>query len=85
MLLLPETPLTGAVQVSEKLRQAVADLLVPGVGRVTISMGVASSAPDGSLPAKEILKLADEALYRAKQDGRNRVAAHGLHNEALSA
>lgn len=77
LILLPETPLAGAIQVAEKLRQAVASMQVPGVGQVTISMGAAQSAEDGSSPVKAVLKAADDALYLAKEQGRNRVVAHG--------
>ena len=83
LLLLPETPLEGAMQVAEKLRQGIADMQVPGVGQVTISMGVAQSTQAHRLDMPDLLKAADEALYEAKASGRNRVLAHG-HSEALA-
>lgn len=77
LILLSETPLAGAMHVAEKLRQSVSALQVPGVGQVTISMGVAQSNEDGSGPLQDVLKAADEALYSAKERGRNRVVAYG--------
>ena len=60
--------------VAERLRAAVAALAVPapaGPVRPTVSVGVADLKPDDGLD--ELLARADEALYRAKQAGRNTV------------
>ena len=78
-LLLPHTDLPAALQVAEALRQKLADLdhSLDGVTiRKTASMGVAARDGQGDLPgAEDLLKHADEALYRAKEGGRNRVEA----------
>jgi diguanylate cyclase (GGDEF)-like protein len=71
-VVLPETSLQGAQHVAEKLREAVANLPHPVP---TISVGVAVWQPQVS--ADELLGQADEALYHAKQRGRDRVAVHG--------
>jgi diguanylate cyclase (GGDEF)-like protein len=71
-ILLPETSARGARLVAERLRQAVAQLSAPVP---TISVGVAMSEPASS--ADDLIRHADEALYRAKTAGRNRVAVHG--------
>lgn len=68
--LLPDTtPATAA----ERGRQAVADLDFADVGRCTISAGV-SALTSEDLGVDELLRRADEALYRAKAAGRNTVA-----------
>jgi diguanylate cyclase (GGDEF)-like protein len=80
-LLLPETPAAGAVQVVERVRQEVAALAVahaksPTAEVVTFSAGIASYLPErdkGS--SRDLTQRADEALYRAKQLGRNRSVA----------
>lgn len=77
IVLLPETSAETALQVAERLRQAVEKLVVPleGVsGHITISIGVATaSAATASLAA--LISDADRALYQAKRLGRNRVVA----------
>lgn len=81
VVLFPHTSLAEAATACERLRTAVAaaDVKRPdGNGklpRVTISLGVAELAP-GHGPA-DLLKAADEAMYRAKRAGRNRVVTHG--------
>ncbi|MBF0306030.1 MAG: diguanylate cyclase [Alphaproteobacteria bacterium] len=74
-VLLPETPLAGAVEVAEKLRHAVAAIRVPsgaGAFGFTTSLGVAQWLP-GEASIEPALARADEALYQAKRDGRDRV------------
>jgi diguanylate cyclase (GGDEF)-like protein len=67
-LVLPETPLAGALAVAEKIRASVEEL-----GAVTISAGVAS-APDDGRTAARLLGTADARLYAAKAAGGNRVS-----------
>jgi len=78
LALLPNTDLTGARLIGERLRSAVESLAItaadgtalPGV---TISVGVADMRPDHDAPDL-LVKAADEALYRAKRIGRNAVS-----------
>ncbi|MHA7925193.1 MAG: sensor domain-containing diguanylate cyclase [Marinobacter sp.] len=77
-ILLPATPEEGALRVAERVRQAVARSPVHSGERVapvslTISVGVACLVPDADLEPQELIRLADEALYAAKESGRNRV------------
>ncbi|WP_421621278.1 diguanylate cyclase [Alkalilimnicola ehrlichii] len=56
---------------AERLRQCIAGLRFPGVGPVTISVGVASLSRGDTVD--RLIDRADRAMYRAKQRGRNRV------------
>jgi diguanylate cyclase (GGDEF)-like protein len=71
-LLLPATDLAQAQQLAERLRQEIAALQLPAA--VTVSIGCAELSPEmGSVDA--LLARADEALYAAKENGRNRVSS----------
>jgi diguanylate cyclase (GGDEF)-like protein len=75
VIILPETPLGDGVLAAEKLRQVTADRFPIGGGRafpVTISIGLAAFPGDGTT-GSELIRAADERLYRAKAEGRNRV------------
>jgi len=75
VVMLPDTDSAGALRVAEHLRQAMHSLSFPGVTReVTASFGVASY-PDDALDGETLMRLADRALYSAKQHGRDRVEA----------
>lgn len=77
VLLLPETPVEGAVAVADRLRRRIADepfLLEGGPRDITISLGVATLAAGETALLDEVLRRADVALYDAKHSGRNRVA-----------
>ncbi len=77
VVILPEIDLHNAYYVGEKLRNAVitstfaGDDKIPGKG-ITISLGVAAFPENGDTE-KMILERADEALYKAKEQGRNQV------------
>jgi diguanylate cyclase (GGDEF)-like protein len=76
LLMLPDTDLEEAVRVADKIRKAVAERPVAGEEckvAVTISFGVARF--DGHESLGELVRRADDAMYRAKSEGRNRVCA----------
>ncbi|MDX8407111.1 MAG: diguanylate cyclase [Mariprofundaceae bacterium] len=78
VVLLPGTHAAGAAGIGEQLRCAVHDLGLPHEGStvddvVTISLGVATAVPMLKHQPEALLKVADEALYSAKNKGRNRV------------
>lgn len=75
LLVLPETNLTDAQLVAEKIRQAVEEHPFPKVKSVTSSFGVACLKADESL--RDFVHRADEALYASKSGGRNRVTITG--------
>jgi len=76
-IILPETPLSGAVALAESLRQKVADysfVFQADSIKVTISLG-AALMEEGDRTASDLIKRADEKLYQAKRTGRNRVCS----------
>lgn len=72
-VILPETPLAGAVLVAERVRERIASCEFPGLGHITASIGVANY-PANALTKEDLIRVADQALYAAKNSGRNRVA-----------
>ncbi|MEB7541223.1 GGDEF domain-containing protein [Enterobacter huaxiensis] len=73
VILLPRTTLEHALQIAETLRAAVAQITIPGLPRFTVSIGVARHNQGESID--DLFKRVDDALYRAKNDGRNKVLA----------
>jgi diguanylate cyclase (GGDEF)-like protein len=71
MILMPQSDGTAAVDTAEKLRNEVEQHLFNRVGSMTISLGVTSFAPHDD--STVFLKRVDDALYQAKENGRNRV------------
>ncbi len=83
-ILFTQTNVQHAVGVAEKLRRLVEAWQFPGVPRtVTISAGVAAFPEHGGT-RDEIVRAADQALYAAKQSGRNRVSCAGLTGKACA-
>ena len=72
-VILPETPLAGAIQVADRIRERIAAEQFPRIGSVTASVGV-SNYPVNALSKEDLIRVADQALYVAKNGGRDRVA-----------
>jgi diguanylate cyclase (GGDEF)-like protein len=77
--LLPGTDTADAAALAERMRRQVADLQIPHAASrvaagVTVSLGVASLMPADAGQPPDLVAAADAALYRAKEQGRNRVA-----------
>lgn len=76
LMLLPNTNLAGAKHLAEKVRQSIEELM-PSIGParilVTVSIGVAENRSEHHAMA-DVKREADQAMYRAKAEGRNRVA-----------
>ena len=75
LVLLPDTDREGALKAAEKLREAIELIDVPHVEReISASFGVATYPLD-AVDGDGLLRIADRALYAAKDAGRNRVRA----------
>ncbi|MCL2443993.1 MAG: GGDEF domain-containing protein [Treponema sp.] len=76
-VLLPNTPLEGAVDIAEKIRLDIENAPMPSPAgieiKITISIGVASLIPSQDSSIDDFTSSADRALYAAKQAGRNKV------------
>lgn len=72
-VLLTETNFEGGLEAAERLRQAIKQEEIPGVGHITASFGVAEF-PACAQTGRELLTAADAAMYEAKRQGRDRAA-----------
>ena len=72
-VILPETPLAGAIQVADRIRERIAAEHFPRIGSITASVGI-SNYPVNALSKEDLIRVADQALYVAKNGGRDRVA-----------
>jgi len=75
-IILPNTDLEGAISVAQRIHAAIQALSIPHKTSdvsdvVTISMGIANLIPISELSSADLIALADRALYRAKEQGRN--------------
>lgn len=78
--IVPETDQVGALALAERLRRSILEAKIIHDASethafITISVGVASTVPDYVRKQSSLVDMADAALYAAKRDGRNRVAA----------
>jgi diguanylate cyclase (GGDEF)-like protein len=75
-IILPSTDVAGAYLVAEKIRQGIAEQSLDACGQtysLTVSLGVMGDEPSSGDSADYWLKEADDALYKAKKQGRNQV------------
>jgi diguanylate cyclase (GGDEF)-like protein len=78
VVVMPDTPLEGAMEVAERLRIGIQGLGIPHKRSsvaicITVSIGVATTGPEAVTTGEVLMELADGRLYRAKKAGRNRV------------
>ena len=88
-MILPTTNILGGRSVAENIRATVSSKKVvrkgsgKEVGEITLSLGVASYRPGE--PIADLIRRADEALYIAKKDGRNRVNTERVLRSVVAA
>jgi diguanylate cyclase (GGDEF)-like protein/PAS domain S-box-containing protein len=80
-LLLPVTTLEGAKKVAESIQQSITHLNIPHPSsetskKVSVSLGIAVMTPLRGCSYERLIRFADQALYTAKQNGRNKFCAH---------
>ncbi len=82
-VVLPETPMDGALKLAERIRERMAEETFGAKGsRVTLSIGLGEFPSDGDSP-EAVIDRADGALYRAKEWGRNRVVTTRMKLEPV--
>jgi diguanylate cyclase (GGDEF)-like protein len=74
---LPNTDSDGAFQVAQEIHQAMQQLNIPHVAsavkpHITLSIGIATMIPKSDMVPLNLIKAADQALYQAKTQGRDR-------------
>jgi len=81
-IILPETTLLEAALIADRLCSQIRNTPVPGLGRITTSIGVASF-PKHATEMAELIENADKALYVAKNSGRDQVRLFELEPTAI--
>ena len=80
VMILPETNAADALKVSERLREKIKNTKMSYDGNpinITMSFGVATFQAKERIPLDKFIKMADEALYEAKKQGRDRSCVFG--------
>lgn len=85
VVVLPKTDPSGAVHVAEAIRAEIEELCIhhrsSSIGpQISLSLGVASMIPNRAIAPSQLIEQADQAMYMAKEQGRNQVQASKPHS-----
>jgi len=74
--LLPDTEFEKCIEIGPKCMDDIALMNIPGAvkttdGNVTVSIGIGLTTPPKDMKLESLINVADQALYRAKKEGRN--------------
>ncbi|GAB4502671.1 MAG: hypothetical protein Fur0035_22260 [Anaerolineales bacterium] len=86
-IILPNTRAEMALQIAERIREHISRMSVPstqGPVSVTISIGITIKDGEQAISVEKLFDLADQALYQAKQSGRNRVVLLNPSSQSIS-
>lgn len=75
LIVVPRSDLQSSLGVAERIRKSIAEKPIPSPGgdiQITVSLGIAATSGSNRFETQQLLQMADDALYRAKQNGRNR-------------
>jgi len=71
-IIMPDTDTDGGIIVAERIRSMIASNKIEGIGNITASLGVATYLKHANT-VEDLVKIVDEAMYLAKENGRNRI------------
>lgn len=86
IIILPNTPTEGAQHIADSIRKSIYDLHIPHSGstqtQVTVSVGFSSTLPQQGQQVLSLIREADDALYQAKNAGKNQVIGWNSHSSS---
>ena len=84
VILLPKTETAGALELARRISASISSFSYKGMGdeRVTISCGVSTFPDDGQESYSQLVDLANQLMYKAKADGKDRISTTSMTTAA---